>query len=107
MTIQKENGHATLFVEGRIDTYNAPQFAEEMGKALDGVTDLTLDFSRLSYISSSGLRAVMLAVKTMARQGEMRIVGVNDVVYEILETTGFTGMCDVDRAVSPEKNTRG
>lgn len=97
MTIQRNGGKVTLFADGRIDTYNAPQFAAEMEKALDGAATLTLDFSALQYISSSGLRAVMLAAKAMAKQGEMRIVGVSEQVYDILETTGFTGICDVKR----------
>ena len=97
MTIQRNDGSVTLFVEGRIDANNAPQFAAEMEKALDGAVTLTLDFSLLQYISSSGLRVVMLAAKAMEKQGEMRIVGTNENVYEILETTGFTGMVDVER----------
>ena len=96
MTIQRNGGAVTLYADERIDANTAPQFAAEMEQALTGATELTLDFSSLSYISSSGLRAVMLAVKTMARQGEIRIVGVGDSVYEILETTGFTGVCDVE-----------
>ena len=98
MTIQRDGNRTTLIAEGRIDTYTAPQFAAEIEKALPGTTDLTLDFSALQYISSSGLRAVMLAAKVMARQGEMRMVGVNEDVYEILETTGFVGMMDVEMA---------
>lgn len=98
MTIQRDGNRTTLIAQGRIDTYAAPQFASEIEKALPGTTDLTLDFSGLQYISSSGLRAVMLAAKVMARQGEMRVIGVNEAVYDILETTGFTGMMDVERA---------
>ena len=75
MTIHRDGGKVTLTTEERIDTYNAPQFAADMEKALDGAASLTLDFSALDYISSSGLRAVMLAAKAMARQGELRIVG--------------------------------
>ena len=40
----------------------------------------------------------MLAVKAIARQGEMRIIGVSEDAYDVLETTGFTGMTDVERA---------
>ena len=97
MKIKKSGGKTTLFAVGRIDANNAPQFAAEMEKALEGATEFVLDFSKLIYISSTGLRAVMLAIKTMGRQGEMRIVGVNEDIYNILETTGFTGMCDVER----------
>jgi hypothetical protein len=37
----------------------------------------------------------MLAVKTMDRQGEMKIIHVSEPVYEIMETIGFTGICDI------------
>ena len=96
MTILRDGGRVTLVAEGRIDTYAAPRFAAEMEKALKGAEDLTLDFDSLIYISSSGLRAVMLAVKTMAKQGSLRIVNVSENVYGILEATGFTGVCDVE-----------
>ena len=98
MTIQKDGAKVTLFAEGRVDTNNAPRFAADMEKALEDATDLTLDFSGLTYISSSGLRAVMLAVKAMARQGSIRIIGVSEDVYDILETTGFTGVCEIEPA---------
>ena len=96
MEIIREDSRVTVVADGRIDTYRAPQFAEAVETALDGAEDLTLDFGCLEYISSSGLRAVMLAVKTMRRQGAMRIVNVCAEIYDILETTGFTGLCDVE-----------
>ena len=97
MSIQRDGGSVTVSVGARIDTYQAPQFAAEMEQAVAGATELVLDFSKLTYISSSGLRAVILAVKAMDRQGIMRIVNVREPIYEILETTGFTGMCEVEQ----------
>ena len=96
MTISRNGGTVTLLADRRIDAYTAPQFAADMETALEGATNLILDFRDLEYISSSGLRAVMLAIKTMAKQGEMRITHVKTEVYEILEATGFTGVCDVE-----------
>lgn len=93
--IEKEGGTVTVYAEGRIDTNGAPAFASAMEEALKDATDLTIDCSGLEYISSSGLRVIMLAVKTMNRQGEMKIVHVSETVYEIMETTGFTGICDI------------
>ena len=97
MEIIREGKRVTVLTDRRIDTYSAPQFAETMEKALAGTEDLTLDFSDLDYISSSGLRVVMRAVKAMNRQGQMRIVNVGADIYDILETTGFTGICDIER----------
>lgn len=96
MKIERDGGKTTVYTEGRIDTNSAPKFAAEMEQALPGTTELVLDCGALEYISSSGLRAIMLAVKTMQRQGEMRIVNVNEDIYNILETTGFTGVCEVE-----------
>lgn len=96
--IKREGGKVTLFAEGRIDTVHAPEFSAEMEEAVSGAQELVLDCSKLTYISSSGLRAVMLAVKAMGRQGEMRIVHVNEDIYDILEATGFTGVCEVEPA---------
>ena len=98
MQVLREGRKATVLVTGRIDAYSAPEFAEGLWVAAEGTEDLTLDFADLEYISSSGLRAVMLAIKTMAKQGEMRITHVKASVYETLEATGFTGVCDVETA---------
>ena len=92
-----DNGRVTVFADERIDTNAAPRFAAEMEQAVKDARELVLDFSRLTYIASSGLRPVMLAIKAMNRQGTMRITGVNDDVYDILETIGFVGLCDVER----------
>ncbi len=102
MTVKREVSKTTLYAEGRIDVHIAPQFAAEIEAALPGITELILDFSAVSYISSSGLRALMLAAKAMARQGEMRITGVSGEVYNVLETTGFTGVIDVEQAQGGE-----
>ncbi len=96
MKIERNGSSITLFAEGRIDTNAAPQFAAEMEEVLKDAEELTLDFSGLEYISSSGLRTVMLAVKTMRRRGSMQIVNVREDIYSVLETTGFTGVCDVE-----------
>ena len=63
-----------------------------------GTSEFILDFSGVEYISSSGLRAIMRAVKTMDRQGSMRIVNVSDEMYDFLEMTSFTGITEIERA---------
>ena len=98
MQILRDGSKTTMLVTGRIDTYRAQKFAEEMKAAVEGTEDLTLDFDGLEYISSSGLRVVMQAAKAMARQGTMRIIHARESVYGVMEVTGFTGICDVERA---------
>lgn len=85
-----ENGTVNLALEGRLDTITAPELEAEMKTALDGAKELVLDFEKLVYISSAGLRVLLSAQKVMARQGEMRITHVNETVMEIFEVTGFS-----------------
>ncbi len=94
MTVtKKKNGSILLVnVEGRVDTVTAPQFESEIKSDLNGVTELVLDFSQLTYISSAGLRVLLLLQKVMNKQGSMKIVGANETVKEIFDVTGF---CDI------------
>ena len=54
----------TLVLEGRLDTSTAPQLEAEV-KNLDGVTCLHMDFEKLDYLSSAGLRVLLMAQKKM------------------------------------------
>ena len=92
MTINKtKNGTIlTVAAEGRIDTTTAPEFENEVKTALDGVNELILDFTKLNYISSAGLRVLLSLQKTMNTQGTMKITGVNETVSDIFEVTGFS-----------------
>ena len=100
--IRREDGKTTLYAEGKIDTNKAPEFAEAMKEALAGTTELVIDCSELTYFSSSALRVVMIAIKTMARQGEMSLINVSEPLYDILETTGFTGVCEISMKEEPK-----
>ena len=80
----------TIALEGRLDTISAPVLDEELRSTLDGVTELVLDFEKLDYISSAGLRVLLAAQKTMTKQGgEMKVTCVNETIMEIFEVTGF------------------
>ena len=92
MTITKnQNGsHLDLALEGRLDTTTAPQLEAELKQSVNGVTELALDFSKLEYLSSAGLRVLLSAQKVMNRQGSMVIKNVNETIMEIFEVTGFS-----------------
>lgn len=98
MTINKnQNGTAlTIALEGRLDTTTAPQLEQELKTSLDGITDLTLDFTKLDYISSAGLRVLLSAHKTMAGKGAMKVTHVNEVVQEVFEVTGFSDILTIE-----------
>lgn len=98
MTIKKTlNGtELTIALEGRLDTATAPDLEKELQDSLDGVTALTLDFEKLEYISSAGLRVLLSAQKTMNKQGSMKLVHVSEVIMEIFEVTGFSDILTIE-----------
>ena len=87
-----EGTKLTFAIEGRLDTTTAPQLEEEVKGSLTGVTELVLDFSKLEYLSSAGLRVILAAQKVMNKQGRMVIRHVNETILEVFEVTGF---CDI------------
>ena len=98
MTVEKiTNGDSlTLRVEGRVDTTNAKEFEEIITNSLDGVKKLIMDFESLEYISSAGLRVMLMAIKKMKKQGSMAVTNANEMVKEIFEVTGFSDLVEVD-----------
>ena len=95
ITKSTENNALTIALEGRLDTTTAPELETELKAALPGIVSLTIDMSKLEYISSAGLRVLLSAQKIMNKQGEMKITGVNDVIMEIFEVTGFSDILNI------------
>ena len=98
MTItKKQDGNAlTIALEGRLDTMTAPELEAELKKDLDSVDSLVLDFSKLDYISSAGLRVLLSAHKSMSRKGGMKVVHVNEIVREVFDVTGFSDILTIE-----------
>ena len=97
LNIQKnlENKTATFLLEGDLDTVTAPELEQALQETLPGLTELTLDFASLNYISSAGLRVLLTAQKLMISQGSMKVKNVNEVIMEIFEVTGFSDVLTI------------
>lgn len=85
----------TVTLEGRLDTTTAPQLEAELKSSLEGVDSLTLNFEKLEYLSSAGLRVILSAQKIMNKQGEMVIKNVNETIMEVFEVTGFVDILTI------------
>ncbi len=99
MEIKKSSlsdGKLTINVFGRLDTNSAPEFSKLFSESIEGVTDLTIDFDGLEYISSAGLRVILSAQKIMDVQGKMKVIHVAPLVMEVLDVTGFTDILTIE-----------
>ena len=85
-----------ITLNGRLDTGTSPALEAEIKKINSSLKKLTLDFSKLEYLSSSGLRVILGAQKLMNKQGDMIITNVNDLIMEIFDTTGFSNILTIE-----------
>ncbi|MEG0771068.1 MAG: STAS domain-containing protein [Clostridia bacterium] len=97
MTIQKQidDKKMTLKLDGRLDTTTAPLLEAELKSSIDDIKELVLDFSKLEYISSAGLRVVLSSQKVMSKQGKMEIHNVNEDIMDVFDVTGFTDILTI------------
>ncbi len=98
MTIEKntEGTVLTIALGGRLDTTTAPQLEEELKQSMEAMTELHLDFGKLEYLSSAGLRVILAAQKIMNKQGKMVIHNVNETIMEVFEVTGFIDILTIE-----------
>ena len=98
MTIKKELNGTSLCIApaGRLDTTTSPDLEKELQESLEGVTDLTLDFAELEYISSAGLRVLLATKKKLGAEGSMKLVHVNEIVKEVFDVTGFSEILTIE-----------
>ncbi|MCI5893580.1 MAG: STAS domain-containing protein [Clostridiales bacterium] len=86
----------TLNVSGRLDTNTAPLLDAEIKEVGVEIKKLVLDFEGLEYISSAGLRTVLMAQKKMNKQGVMLVKNVNESVMEVFQITGFSDILVIE-----------
>lgn len=98
MELIKTQKDETMTIElvGRLDTTTAPQLEKEIQELPTTVTELTLDFGQLEYISSAGLRVLLATQKRMNTQGSLKLTHVNNDVLEIFDITGFSDILTIE-----------
>ena len=91
-----EGKNLMMTLTGRLDTTTAPQLEESMKESINSVTELIMDFEKLEYISSAGLRVLLSCQKIMSKQGSMKVIHVSDLIKEIFEVTGFIDILTIE-----------
>lgn len=93
-TTKQEGETLTGILAGRLDTVAAAQFEKDMQPLMDNADkQITLDFTDLEYISSSGLRLLLtLRKQTMAKGGSVTIAHINNEIRQVFTITGFINL---------------
>ncbi len=91
ITTRKAEGGTIVSLNGRMDTLTAPEFEEQMSHIIDaGDRRLVIDMHGLDYISSAGVRSILVVAKKLqAEGGKLALARLTDMVREVPELTGF------------------
>lgn len=93
----RDDDKITLSISGRVDTNTSPQIQDKILKAFQKVNHVILDFEKCEYVSSAGLRALLIGQKTAtSKKGSMKLVNVPNVLMSVLEMTGFKNILTIE-----------
>lgn len=95
---EREEGAVTVVeFEGHLDTNTATEAQEHLDGLQDGgVQKILVSFEKLDYISSAGLRVLLVMAKRLgASGGSLRVCGLNETVSEVFEISGFNVILSV------------
>ncbi len=88
-----------LSFQGNLDTNTSPQAESEINSLIDaGTQKLLVNFEKLDYISSAGLRILLATAKKLkASEGDLKICGLNETVQEVFDISGFATILSVTK----------
>lgn len=87
----------TLTIEGRVDTNTSPELQSQILNSFQKVNSLIFDFEQVDYVSSAGLRALLIGQKTsQSKKGKMTLRNVHEVVMNVLNMSGFSNILTIE-----------
>ncbi len=91
ISVKTTNEVKVLAFEGRLDTGTSPDAQQQLTRLIEeGETKILVNFEKLDYISSAGLRVLLVIAKQLkTTDGELRICSLNEVVKEVFDISGF------------------
>ena len=84
-------------ITGRLDTTNYSILEKKLMELIDNRQDkILVDCSKMDYVSSSGLRILLMALKKITMQkGKFVLCGLQENIHEIFEISGFTSIFEI------------
>jgi stage II sporulation protein AA (anti-sigma F factor antagonist) len=84
-------------LEGALNSTNSAQVEADIQRHLDqGANHVLIDLNTLDYISSAGLRVVLIAAKRLKQSaGRLVLCGMHDQIRDVFTVSGFLNILDV------------
>jgi anti-sigma B factor antagonist len=105
VALSEENGIGTARLEGSLDGKTAPEVREQLHPFLAANSKLILDLTKVDYLSSAGLRLLLLLYRELAgRKGKLVLVGVSEDIRTVMSHTGFLSFFTLANSESEAQN---
>ncbi|MCI7789514.1 MAG: STAS domain-containing protein [Lachnospiraceae bacterium] len=89
--------YTRVIIEGRVDANTSPQLQQAILNAFQRDKNIVLDFLNVPYISSAGLRALLIGHKTAASKGgTMKLTNLQDTVKDVITMSGFDSILKIE-----------
>ena len=91
ISVKTTNEVKVLAFEGKLDTQTSPDVQQQLTRLIEeGETKILVNLEKVDYISSAGLRVLLVVAKQLkTTDGELRICSLNEVVKEVFDISGF------------------
>ena len=95
VTVEQLDSGVVVHAAGSVDSNTAQQLQDPLLRAVEN-SAVQLDLAKVSYMSSAGLRVLLLAAKALQKRGErLRVINVAPQIYNVLNVAGFTSFIDI------------
>ena len=84
-----KDGTFEVSIQGRMDTITAPEVLKQFKDAGGDIKAIRIDVSRMAYVSSAGIRVLMMMIKSLDNKDDFKMTGAREEVRKILEATGI------------------
>ena len=106
---RKEKNALVISLKGRLDAVTSPELDKDLAELMaGGERFLVLDLGNLDYISSAGLRTILVVTKRLReKQGRLLLASLKSVVREVFEISGFSSIIPIFKSVDAAISSPG
>lgn len=104
ISYEKQEKYLLVNLEGKVDNKTAPEIQSSILNESGGYTYIIIDMSKVDYMSSAGLRVLLLLYRQVkAKNGTVCLSGVSDEIKDVMKITGFVNFFKFTDTVDESK----
>ena len=89
ITINKNGSEMNIAISGKLDTHTAPEAEKKIMEEFDGVDKVVIDCAALAYVTSAGIRLLLVMLQKLPGKESLVLKNVNSEVVDVLSLVGI------------------